>query len=342
MRAIAIINLKGGVGKTTTVVNLGAGLALKGLRVLLVDVDAQGNLATALGIQPRRTLYEVLVDGMPAERCLTPARPRLDLLAADSALMTAQPLIARRPDWAQLLGRAIKPLAARYDVTLIDCSASLSVMNVGALLAASDVIVPTVIEHLSLRGVELLEQQLARVGAARIRCIVPTMFDARQRQAHALLAQLQRRYGALVLAPIRVNVRLSEAPSLGRTIYEHDPRSRGALDYARLVEQVATLLQLQSAAPHVDLPARTMTHAAAADDSQAPMFAGTQARASDDAPRRRARLPVPDLPVFQGVTHEACPSCAYPLKQTIMAGYRVRYCEHCNYQRQELAQGTRR
>ncbi len=342
MRAIAITNLKGGVGKTTTVVNLGAGLALKGLRVLLVDVDAQGNLATALGVQPRRTLYEVLVDGKPAEHCLTPARPRLDVLAADSSLMTAQPLIAQRPDWAHLLSRSIKPLAARYDVALIDCSASLSVMNVGALLAASDVIVPTVVEHLSLRGIELLEQQLARVGSARIRCVVPTMFDTRQRQAHELLAQLQRRYGALVVAPIRVNVRLSEAPSLGRTIYEHDPRSRGALDYARLVEHIATLLQLQPAVTHADPPAPTLTHAAPPDDSPAPMRAGNQAHDGGEAPRRRARLPVPDLPVFQGVTHEACPSCAHPLKQTIMAGYRVRYCEHCNYQRQELAQGARR
>jgi chromosome partitioning protein len=245
MRTLAVTNLKGGVGKTTTTVNLGAGFALKGLRVLLVDVDAQGNLATALGITPPRTLYEVLVDGKPAEQCLVQARPNLDLLAADATLMNAQPLMAQRPDWAHLLGRALRPLAARYDVALIDCSASLSVMNVSALLTASDVIVPTVVEHLALRGIELLQQQLGRLGTGAIRCIIPTMFDSRQRQSHELLAQLHQRYGALVTDPIRVNVRLSEAPALGKTIYEHDPRSRGATDYAALVEHIAALFNLR-------------------------------------------------------------------------------------------------
>src|SRR5690242_2812606 len=107
-RVIAISNLKGGIGKTTTVVNIGAGLALKGARVLLVDVDAQGNLAMALGIRPRRTLYEVLVDGAQAADCVCAARPNLDLLAADQTLLAAQPIIARRPDWSRVLDQELR------------------------------------------------------------------------------------------------------------------------------------------------------------------------------------------------------------------------------------------
>ncbi len=333
MRVVAITNLKGGVGKTTTTVNLGAGLALKGLRVLLVDVDAQGNLATALGVQPRRTLYEVLVDGKSAQQCIVPARPNLDLLAADATLMTAQPLMTQRPDWAHLLGRALKPLAGTYDLTLIDCSASLSVMNVGALLAAGDVLVPTAVEHLALRGIELLQAQLQRVGSSAIRCIVPTMYDSRQRQAHELLAQLKARYGALVTEPIRVNVRLSEAPAVGRTIYEHDPRSRGAVDYAHLVEHVATALGLgPTVAPSASSPARS----AERQPEHVPVVVASPEGSARGAATRHER------PLFQGTTHEPCPVCSQPLQQAVMAGYRIRYCDHCHYKRQELVQGLRR
>lgn len=321
MRTIAITNLKGGVGKTTTVVNLGAGLSLKGLRVLLVDVDAQGNLATALGVQPRRTLYEVLIDGKPAAQCLVSARPNLDLLAADETLMNAQPLMTQRPDWAHLLTRALKPLSAQYDVALIDCSASLSVMNVSALLAAGDVLVPTAVEHLALRGIELLQSQLGRIGSGTIRAIIPTMFDSRQRQAHELLAYLQQQYGGLVTDPIRVNVRLSEAPALGRTIYEHDPRSRGALDYAQLVEHVTRLFGLRAVAAPATAPP-----AAAPRRPLASVNGAGQAEA----------------PLFHGPTHEPCPVCQHPLQQAVLAGYRVRYCDNCHYKRQELIQGVRR
>lgn len=318
MRTLAVTNLKGGVGKTTTTVNLGAGLALKGLRVLLVDVDAQGNLATALGITPQRTLYEVLVDGKPVDQCVVQARPNLDLLAADATLMNAQPLMAQRPDWAHLLGRALRPVASRYDVALIDCSASLSVMNVSALLTASDVIVPTVVEHLALRGIELLQNQLNQLGTGAIRCIIPTMFDSRQRQSHELLALLQQRYGALVTDPIRVNVRLSEAPALGKTIYEHDPRSRGAIDYAALVEHLSALFGLR---PTI-IPKQPAVVPTNGETRSGPLSN--------------------EQPLFQGPTHEPCPVCKHPLDQAVLAGYRVRYCNNCHYKKQELVQGARR
>jgi chromosome partitioning protein len=324
-RVIAITNLKGGVGKTTTVVNLGAGLALKGARVLLVDVDAQGNLAAALGISPRRTLYEVLVEGKSAADCLTPARPGLDVLAADTSLLGAQPDIARRPDWSRVLQQGLRPIVGSYDFVLIDCGGSLTTLNLNAIVAASDVIVPTAIEFLSMRGIELLSEQLTQVkgSASAMRLIVPTMFDPRQRQAGELLDALRERYHGRVADPVRVNVRLSEAPSKGRTIYEYDPRSRGAVDYARLVERVSESFGF-SAAPR-------------------------EAAATPEPAPRNGRAPAAqssaNAALVMGEIHpldNTCPNCKHPLRQTTLAGYLVVYCEHCRYHRQELAQGVRR
>jgi len=239
-RVIAVANAKGGIGKTTTVVNIGAGLALKGARVLLVDVDPQGNLALALGIRPRRTLYDLLADGAKAADCVIAARQNLDLLASDESLLGVQPLIARRADWSRVLDQGLRPLYADYDFVLLDSGGSLTTLNTNALACASDVIVPTAIEHFSLKSIDLLFTQVKQVkgNSSSIRLIIPTMFDPRVRQSGELLDQLRARYGPLVTQPIRVNVRLSEAPTLGKTIYEYDPRSRGAVAYRALAREL--------------------------------------------------------------------------------------------------------
>lgn len=321
-RVIAVSNLKGGIGKTTTVVNVGAGLALKGARVLLVDVDAQGNLAMALGVQPKRTLYEVLVDNVPAIECLTPARPNLDLLASDHTLLGAQPIIAQRPHWTRVLEHGLQPLIKKYDFILIDSGGSLTPLNVNALVCANSVIAPTAIEHFSLKSLELLFSQISRIKAnsASVRMIVPTMFDPRLRQSTELLNDLQAQYGSLITSPIRVNVRLSEAPRLGRTIYEYDPRSRGAIDYAMLVERISEVFGYQ--------------------------IPGAEAQSI----RPAAPMPpvVPDQPVVRPInkreppTVPACPHCGRPLQHVMLAGYNVSYCNYCHYKSQTLAREPRR
>jgi chromosome partitioning protein len=331
-RIIAVTNLKGGIGKTTTVVNVSAGLALKGARVLLVDVDAQGNLAMALGVRPRRTLYEVLVDGAALADCIAPARPNLDIIAADESLLTAQPEIARRPDWPRVLEQALRPARPRYDVIMIDCGGSMTVLNLNALTAATDVLVPTTVEPFSLKGLEMLIKQIDRVkgGRGALRAIVPTMYDPRTRQSVALLEDLQARYGELVMAPIRVNVRLSECSALGQTIYEFDPRSRGAIDYAQLVERLSERLDVRPAPPR---PA-----------AAPPAPQGVAAPVSMPAAAQAAPSPA-SSPVVVGAGNllsASCPNCGRPLQRASVAGYRVTYCEHCKYRHQELASGDRR
>lgn len=330
-RIVAVTNLKGGIGKTTTVVNLSAGLALKGARVLLIDVDAQGNLAMALGVKARRTLYEVLVDGARAADCVTPARPNLDLLAADESLLAAQPSIARRPDWPRVLEQAVRPIKGSYDFILIDCGGSLTVLNLNALHAASDVVVPTTVEPFAIRGLEMLVNQINRVkgSSGSLRSIVPTLYDPRTRQSVELLGQLHERYGTLVTAPIRVNVRLSESSALGRTIYEYDPRSRGAVDYAHLVEHLSGLWSF--GAPQSNGVAVTAFPPPA---PQAPIMPETPAA----APQPRA------TPVVTGsgsVLTSTCPNCGHQLQRTTVAGYKVAYCDHCRYRRQELVSNRR-
>jgi chromosome partitioning protein len=320
-RVIAVANAKGGIGKTTTVVNIGAGLALKGARVLLVDVDPQGNLALALGIRPRRTLYDLLADGAKAADCVVEARQNLDLLASDESLLGIQPLIARRADWSRVLDHGLRPLYADYDFVLLDSGGSLTTLSTNALACASDVIVPTAIEHFSLKSIDLLFTQVKHVkgNSSSIRLIIPTLFDPRVRQSGELLADLKARFGPLVADPIRVNVRLSEAPTLGKTIYEYDPRSRGAIDYALLVERLSTqfgyraterVASALSAAVPTQVPAPTSTYTA------------------------------PESSAFRGPP--ACPNCGHPLQFATLAGYRVAYCENCKYKNQTLAQGPRR
>lgn len=330
---IAISNLKGGIGKTTTVVNLGAGLALKGARVLLVDVDAQGNLAMGLGVQPRRTLYEVLVDGAKAEHCLTPARANLDLLAADHTLLGAQPIIAQRPDWSRVLDHGLRPLFGRYDFILIDSGGSLTPLNINAFVCAQYVIAPTAIEHFSLKSIDLLFQQVARVKGnnSAIRMIVPTMYDPRVKQSGELMEDLRKRYGPLLAPPIRVNVRLSEAPRSGKTIYEYDPRSRGAADYAQLVERVSTMFNYQH---HTAPAAAAPRPATVAAPEPAPAIVVQGARPPQPEPQRSVPQPAAPAPT-------ACPNCGRPLRHVHASGYRVDYCEYCHYKAQTLLRELR-
>lgn len=328
-RVIAVSNLKGGIGKTTTVVNVGAGLALKGARVLLVDTDAQGNLGMALGVKPNRTLYEILVDRKPPAQCTITARPNLDLIAADHTLLAAQALIAQRSDWSRVLEQGLRPLYSTYDFILIDSGGSLTLLNTNALMCASDVIVPTTIEHFSIQSVELLFSQIARLKghANSIRMIVPTMFDPRVRQSGELLTDLRARYGQLIAPPVRVNVRLSEAPAQGKTIYEYDARSRGAVDYATLVEHISSVFGYEAR------PAQKPAKPAAAEP------VAPQRITPDAVAPRPAPLATNGHSLQPSST---CPHCGRALQYATLAGYRVGYCDHCKYKVQTLVQSPRR
>ncbi len=242
-RRIAVFNHKGGVGKTTTAVNLAAALAEKGKRVLLVDADGQGNVGVSLGIRGERSLYHVLVNGASVEECAVPVRDGLDVLTSNELLAAAELYLAGRPNRDRVMRERLGGRADAYDVVVLDCAPALSLMNQNALVYADSVIIPVSCDYLSLVGVkqvlrtlknvrEMLKHDVAILG------VVPTFYDVRNKAAREAVAALTAHFGAHCLPPIRVNTKLREAPSVKKTIFEYAPDSHGAQDYLALVERV--------------------------------------------------------------------------------------------------------
>ncbi len=341
MRKIAVVNFKGGTGKTTTVVNLGAGLAQRDQRVLLVDVDAQGGLVLSFGLVPERTLADVLTGKVSTQEGIVQVRPYLDLLPSDNTLLQAQRAVSHNVNWQSVLAAVLRPVEERYDFILLDCAASLTLLNVSALSCATEIFVPTQVEYLSLMGLNQVLENLARIRYPNrprqevqdlgISFIIPTMYDVRKRQSRLLLAELRQTYGRRVAHPIRINVRLSEAPAHRQTIFEYAPGSSGAFDYARLVDLVLQETLLAGEEP-IGL--------------QRPFLIGQQEVVPEEMPPE-ARTPVPlvlpgetpSTPATAAVS--LCPYCGSALATLTVAGYRVYQCERCGYQKQVLLRDLR-
>jgi len=248
-RVLAIANQKGGVGKTTTAVNLGSALAEIDYRVLVVDLDPQGNATTGLGVNPRdleASVYDVIMNDAPIEDCVEPtslknlfvAPATIDLAGAEIELV---PAMSRELK----LRKAIDAVRDDYDIVLIDCPPSLGLLTVNGLAAADDVIVPIQCEYYALEG---LGQLLRNVGLVRgnlnptldVRGIVLTMYDARTKLADQVAAEVRSHFGPKVYETVVPRtVRLSEAPSFGQPIIVFDSTSRGAKAYRALAEEVS-------------------------------------------------------------------------------------------------------
>ncbi len=248
LRRIAVLNQKGGTGKTTTTVNLAAGLAARGLKTLLVDVDVQGNVAISLGIEAQGTGLAGLMAsaGRAPEEFIVKARENLDLLAGGGALEQTELELARRdPAGAHRILRERLNALEGYAFVIVDCGPARSLLNQNALYYADQVIIPVGCDFLSLVGVRQILQTLRHINDSMahpiaVLGVVPTFFDHRTRIGRDVIRNLKRYFGQKVMPPVRVNTRLKEAPAHNKTIFEHDSRSRGAEDYARLVDCVVT------------------------------------------------------------------------------------------------------
>ena len=241
MRVIAIAMTKGGVGKTTTAVNLSHGLALRGQRVLLVDADTQGQCAKALGVTAEVTLNEVLLGEATILEAVTRARENLDLVASDHHLTRAALAVARRERNGHLaIAEALAPVADRYDTVVIDAAPGVDAIAVNVLGCADEVVAPVALSPAALAGVLDFVRHVERVArhnrALCLRHILPTFFDQRTRTSVDTLQQLREHFGAKLCPSIRVNVELAEAFGWRQTIFEHAPRSRGAADYDAFIE----------------------------------------------------------------------------------------------------------
>jgi chromosome partitioning protein len=242
-RRLAIFNHKGGTGKTTTSVSVAAGLAARGARVLLVDTDSQGNVSVSLGVKAERSLYHVLVMGLRASDAIVPVRPNLDLIVSNETLAAAELYLAGRPSRDRVLSTRLAPLVEAYDVIVLDCSPSLSLMNQNALVAADGVLVPVACDFLSLVGVRQVIKTIKNVNTllhhpVQIYGVLPTFYDARARICRDAIHTLKEHFGDRCLPPIRGAIKLKEAPAQGKTIFEYEGSSNAALDYMRTVDRI--------------------------------------------------------------------------------------------------------
>jgi chromosome partitioning protein len=230
---ICVANQKGGVGKTTTALTVAHGLALKGRKVLLVDLDVQGHVPTALGLPKEPGLYRLLVLGKPLRSVITEARQNLDIIAGDKQTEEVKRYVATLNFRERVLAKALE--GAAYDVVILDCAPSLDVLHVGALVASNFVIVPTKLDFLAIDGVNEVLRSAAEVQQAGydvgIAGILPTFYDRVTRESAEQLRRLVAAFKALVWPPIPQDVKLREAPAFGQTIWEYSPSTAGVKGY---------------------------------------------------------------------------------------------------------------
>jgi chromosome partitioning protein len=244
-RVISFANQKGGVAKTTTTLNLGVALSEQGLKVLLVDLDPQGNLTMSQGLNPdtiERSMFDVLVHRLPIEEVIH--HTEADLAVSSIDLAGAELALSSMIGRERALEKALVPVKERYDYVLIDTPPSLGLLTINALVASNGVIVPVQCEYLSLRGLVQLENTLSMIRenlnpTVGIEGILPTMFDSRTLHSREAVEILQENFGDLVFETrIRKTVRYAEAPVKGTSVLKYDPTGSAAQAYRDLAKEV--------------------------------------------------------------------------------------------------------
>lgn len=250
-KIISFCNQKGGVGKSTSTINIGAYLAALGKKVLIVDLDSQGNTTSGLGFRPyelQENIYHVIMGAMPAQGAIkNNGTVGLDLIGANQDLAGASVELVHFEDREVKLKNAIDPLRPQYDYILIDCPPSLGILTLNALIASDEVVIPVQCEYYALEGLgqllETIDLLKNHLGAKLIiKGAALTMFDRRNRLSREIVKEMRRNFPGYVFeAVIPRNVCLAEAPSFSKTILQHDPYSHGAKAYRQLTEEILKL-----------------------------------------------------------------------------------------------------
>ena len=248
-RIIAITNQKGGVGKTTTAINLSAAIAKKGQRVLLVDLDSQGNATSGVAVDKRqlgKSTYNILVDGISAEECLFSTQYKnLHILPSSLDLAAAELEIADKPHREALLKNAVLPIKFNYDYIIIDCPPSLGLITANALTMADTILVPIQCEYYALEGLSQLMNTVRRVkrqynSSLELEGVLLTMYDGRLNLTQQVVEEVKKFFPRKVFKTvIPRGVRLSEAPSFGMPVIYYDKSCKGSAAYTELAKEIA-------------------------------------------------------------------------------------------------------
>jgi len=246
LRRIACQNFKGGTGKTTTVISLAHCLAENGHKVLVVDLDAQGNISESLGVRGTYSLYDLLVDGRPLADCLVEARENLYCLFSNQTVAACETVLVTRPRREEALKRALSSLEDEIpgiSVVFLDCSPSLSILSQNALVYVDELLLPVSMDYLAMVGANQVFENLKMIEEyfekkVRVCGVLPTFYDQRVNVSKEILAGLRERYGELVLSPVRIDTKVQQASIQRQTIVEFGGRSRAREDYQKIYEEL--------------------------------------------------------------------------------------------------------
>ncbi len=248
MKIFALANQKGGVGKTTSAINLSAALAKSGKHVLLIDADPQANASSGLGVDIRQlhtTIYECMINGVdPTEAIVQTTTPNLDIIPSHIDLVGAEIEMLKIEERESIMKKMLEPLKPSYDYIIIDCSPSLGLITINALTATDSVIIPVQCEYFALEGISKLLNTIKIIKSKlnpqlKIEGFLMTMYDNRLRLSNQVYEEVKKHFGNLVFdTVIARNVRLSEAPSYGMSILEYAPQSKGAINYMDLAKEL--------------------------------------------------------------------------------------------------------
>lgn len=242
MRKICIVNQKGGVGKTTTTINIATGLADRKKRVLILDLDAQGNVGTSLCVHSETNMYHMLVEDAKPEDCIVNVNEYLDVIPSDKTLSHAELTLNGVASRETVLKRAMQDVN-NYDYVIIDCPPTINLLNQNALVYSTEAFIPVATEYLALDALKKITATIDEMNKLfklklKITAIIPTMYDKRVKSCMETLVEIKKGFNGTVTHPIRVNSKLKDAPKKGQSIYEHAKYSRGAKDYRKLVDFV--------------------------------------------------------------------------------------------------------
>jgi chromosome partitioning protein len=242
MRRICIINQKGGVGKTTTTINLGAGLSRNDRKVLIIDLDAQGNINSSLNLESYKDIFEFLFENAELNECIARAGKNLDIIRSKETLTKSEVILSKENEKEFILRNKLKSLSG-YDYVLVDCPPSLGLLNQNAMLFADEAIIPASTDYLGFDALKKMVKAIREINkhfdhSLKITKIIPTMFDKRNKLSHQMLKEMQNEFYELMADPIGTNSKLRECPLAKMSIFTYDKSSKGAKDYEKLVKSV--------------------------------------------------------------------------------------------------------